>query len=197
MSSLTATSCFFASTFRIFALKYQKIPHGTAGGVHDARRYGRRGVRLGQSMIFLEDIAVGQVASFGSYRVTREEVIDFASRYDPQPFHLDDSAAAANPIFGRLSASGWHSAAMAMRMIVDNGRAMEMQMLGSPGVDELRWITPVYPGDTLRAESEVIEARPSKSRPRTGILRNRITLFNQHDEQVMTMITIAIIQRRD
>jgi acyl dehydratase len=144
---------------------------------------------------YLEDYQVGQRASFGRYEVTREEVIEFASRYDPQPFHLDD-AAAAKTYFGRLSASGWHTCAMTMRMLVDSFSEQRSASLGSPGIDELRWLKPVYPGDTLRVESEVIEVRPSQSRPDMGSTRNRITVFNQHDEPVMTMTSIGLIRRR-
>ncbi len=95
-------------------------------------------------MIWLEDVAVGDVTRFGEYRVTRDEVIAFAERYDPQPFHLSDEAAAATH-FGRLSASGWHTASMAMAMIVEHFRDTGFQSIGSPGVDELRWTKPVYP----------------------------------------------------
>ena len=99
-------------------------------------------------MQYFEDLEVGTKASFGHYEVTREEVIDFASRYDPQPFHLDDEAA-TQTYFGRLSASGWHTCAMTMRMMVEHFSSQEAASLGSPGIDELRWIKPVYPGDTL------------------------------------------------
>ena len=115
-------------------------------------------------MQFYEDIAVGQKSAFGHYEVTREEVIDFARKYDPQPFHLDDEAAAKTH-FGRISASGWHTCAMTMSMLVANLTANKQAGLGSPGVDELRWKKPVYPGDTLRCETEVIEKRRSASRP--------------------------------
>lgn len=145
---------------------------------------------------YLDEFSVGQTEAFGSYKVNREEVIEFASRYDPQPFHLDDEAAAAYPIFGRVAASGWHTAAMAMRMIVDHGRQSGGHSVGSPGVDELRWRRPVYPGDTLRTESEVLEIRGSKSRPEIGSVKSRITLFNQHDEPVMSMIAIHLVPRR-
>lgn len=136
----------------------------------------------------LEDFHVGQVERFGGYAVTREEVLAFARDYDPQPFHLDDAAAAASAIFGRLSASGWHTAAMTMRMLVDHNQALARQTLGSPGIDEMRWLKPVYPGDTLRVESEVIEVRASRTRPEMGIVKLRMTVFNQHDEPVMTQI---------
>ncbi len=147
-------------------------------------------------MLYYEDIEVGVVRRFGSKQVAREEVIDFASKYDPQPFHLDD-AAAAQTYFGRLSASGWHTGSMAMRMIVDSMKEHEQASLGSPGVDELRWLQPVYPDDTLRCESEVIEKRRSGSRPDMGIFKSRLTVFNQHDAPVMTMISTGLIRVRD
>lgn len=144
---------------------------------------------------YYEDLVVGTKSSFGSYHVTREEVIEFASKYDPQPFHLSDEAA-AQTYFGRLSASGWHTAAMAMRMGVDNMATNRTAGLGSPGIDELRWIKPVYPGDTLRCESELIDKRVSKSRPDMGITKGRTTVFNQHDEPVMSFIGNGLIRVR-
>lgn len=146
-------------------------------------------------MQYFEDIVVGAKASFGSYEVTREEVIDFARRYDPQPFHLSDEAAAETH-FGRLSASGWHTCAMAMSMIVENLRNNKQAGLGSPGVDELRWLKPVYPGDTLRCESEVLEKRPSQSRPEMGIFKNRMTVYNQDGVAVMSMVSNGLIRTR-
>jgi acyl dehydratase len=144
---------------------------------------------------YWEDIEVGSKSSFGRYEVTREEVVEFASRYDPQPFHLSDEAA-AQTYFGRLSASGWHTCAMMMRMIVENLESNRQAGLGSPGVDELRWLKPVYPGDTLRAETIVIDKTPSKSRPDMGSYRGRTTVFNQHDEPVMTLVSIGLIRTR-
>lgn len=146
-------------------------------------------------MQYFEDIAIGAKASFGAYQVTREEVIDFASRYDPQPFHLSDDAAAATH-FGRLSASGWHTCAMVMSMIVANLKNNKQAGLGSPGVDELRWLKPVYPGDTLRCETEVIEKRQSQSRPEMGIFKSRMTVFNQDDVAVMSMVSNGLIATR-
>ena len=142
-----------------------------------------------------EDIAVGARAAFGHYAVTREEVVAFAERYDPQPFHLSDEAAAATH-FGRLSASGWHTCAMTMAMLVANLKAHRQAGLGSPGIDQLRWLTPVYPGDTLRCESEVLERRRSASRPEMGIFKSRLTVFNQHDVAVMTMVSNGLIATR-
>ena len=141
----------------------------------------------------LDQYNVGEVERFGSYKMTREEVIDFASRFDPQPFHLDDLAAAANPIFGRLSASGWHTASATMRMIIDHSRHHEGYSMGSPGAEELRWVLPVYPGDTLSLETEILDARPSRSRPEIGLVRSRTTTVNQHGEVVMSMISTIVV----
>ena len=147
-------------------------------------------------MIHYEDLVVGETEEFGAYEVTREEVIEFASKYDPQPFHLDDDAAAAT-YFGRLSASGWHTAAMTMRMMVDNFSQKQRASLGSPGIDELRWLKPVYPGDTLSVTSELIEKRRSKSRPEMGLMRAKSTTWNQHREAVMTLVSNGLIKVRD
>lgn len=147
-------------------------------------------------MEYFEDMVVGTRHSFGSYAVTREEVIDFASKYDPQAFHLDD-ADAAKTHFGRLSASGWHTCAMTMAMLVENMKSRKHAGLGSPGVDNLRWIKPVYPGDTLRVESELIEKRRSKSRPEMGLIKTHMNTFNQNDEVVMEMTSNAMVSVRD
>ena len=146
-------------------------------------------------MQYFEDIEVGRRQAFGRYEVTRDEVIAFAAKYDPQPFHLSEQAA-AETFFGRLSASGWHTCAMTMAMLVENMRGQEQAGLGSPGIDELRWLKPVYPGDTLRCESEVIEKRPSASRPEMGLYKSRLTVFNQHDVAVMTMVSNGLIRTR-
>lgn len=148
-------------------------------------------------MKYYEDLIIGTVTrSSRSYQVTREEVIDFASKYDPQPFHLDDEAAAKTH-FGRLSASGWHTGAMAMRMMVDTWKDMEPTAgLGSPGIDELRWVKPVYPGDELTVEMELISKRRMKSRRDMGLSKSRQTVLNQHGETVMTMVSNGLIQVR-
>ena len=147
-------------------------------------------------MLYFEDLQIGSMQYFGSYDVTREEVIEFAGKYDPQPFHLDD-AAAAETYFGRLSASGWHTGSMVMRMIVENMHANRQASLGSPGIDELRWLKPVYPGDTLRCETELLEKRRSASRPEMGSFKSRLTAYNQDDVPVMTMVSIGLIRVRD
>ena len=146
-------------------------------------------------MVYFEDITVGTQSKFGSYNVTREEVIEFAQKYDPQPFHLDDEAAAKTH-FGRLAASGWHTTAMTMAMVVENILNTKQAGLGSPGIDELRWLKPVFPGDTLRCETEVLEKRQSSSRPEMGSFRSRLQVFNQDDEPVMSFISIGLISVR-
>lgn len=146
-------------------------------------------------MKYFEDIEIGHKAAFGRYEVTREEVLEFARKYDPQPFHLSDEEA-AKTYFGRISASGWHTAAMTMAMLVENMKANPQAGLGSPGVDELRWIKPVYPGDTLRVETEVFEKRQSQTKPHMGFFKSRMTVFNQNDEPVMTMVSNGIVATR-
>ena len=146
-------------------------------------------------MQYFEDIEIGTVHRFGGYAVTREEVVAFAQKYDPQPFHLSDEAAAATH-FGRLSASGWHTCAMTMAMLVENLKNNRQAGLGSPGVDELKWLKPVYPGDTLSVETEVLEKRASASRPEMGIYKSRITVLNQDGVAVMTMVSNGLIRTR-
>ncbi len=147
-------------------------------------------------MIYFEDLEVGSTSKFGRYDVTREEVMEFAQKYDPQPFHLDDEAAAKTH-FGRLSASGWHTCAMTMAMLVENMKTSRQAGLGSPGMDNLRWVKPVYPGDTLRVETTIIEKRRSKNRPDMGLFKSDLTIFNQNDEPVMTMRSNGLIKVRN
>lgn len=146
-------------------------------------------------MKFWEDMEVGAEHEFGSYAVTREEVLEFARKYDPQPFHLSDEAAAQTH-FGRLAASGWHTCAMTMRVIVDAITTDRQAGLGSPGVDELRWLKPVYPGDTITVSSTVIEKTPSRSKPEIGSVRSQLMVTNQHGEPVMRFISIVLMRRR-
>ncbi len=146
-------------------------------------------------MQYFEDLEVGAKASFGHYEVKRDEVVAFATAYDPQPFHLSDEAAAETH-FGRLSASGWHTCAMTMSMVVESFKEHRQAALGAAGIDELRWLKPVHPGDTLRCETEILEKRVSQSRPDMGSFRNRMTVINQHDVPVMTFISIGLIRTR-
>jgi acyl dehydratase len=146
--------------------------------------------------IYFEDIVIGSKAAFGRYDVTRDEVLAFAGKYDPQLFHLNDEEAAKTH-FGRISASGWHSCAMVMAMVVENLKKTAQAGLGSPGVDELRWLKPVYPGDTLRCETEVFEKRRSQKRPEMGSFRSRMMVYNQDDVAVMSFISIGLIRVRE
>ena len=146
-------------------------------------------------MVYLEDLQIGMRQSFGSYQVRRDEVIAFASRYDPQDFHLSDEAA-AHTHFGRLAASGWHTCAMTMAMLVENIKASGQRSLGSPGIDELRWLKPVYPGDTLSVITEILEVKPSRSKPEIGSFRSSVLVSNQDGEPVLRFISIVLIKRR-
>ncbi|MDX3900472.1 MAG: MaoC family dehydratase [Sphingobium sp.] len=147
---------------------------------------------------YFEDIAIGATAEFGPITLTRDEVVAFAAEFDPQPFHLSDEAAAATH-FGSIAASGWHTTALFMKMFVAHMQAhgaRQQASLGALGVDELRWLRPVRPGDTLRGTSEVIDKKASQSRPERGIVRSRVTMINQNDEPVLTMIPIAMVRTR-
>ena len=145
-------------------------------------------------MPYFEDFEVGQVNRFGRYEVTRDEVLDFARRWDPQPFHLSDEGAAATH-FGSLSASGWHTAAMTMAMAVAEQGKADGGSLGAVGIDGLRWLKPVRPGDVLRVESEVIEVRASEKRPEMGSVRSRVTVLDQTDAPVMRFEPIVLYRR--
>ncbi|HMC91495.1 MAG TPA: MaoC family dehydratase [Allosphingosinicella sp.] len=146
-------------------------------------------------MIWFEDIEIGRETQFGSYEVTREEVIDFARKYDPQPFHLSDEAAAKTH-FGRLAASGWHTCAMVMAVIARHVVKEEQAGLGSPGIDELRWLKPVYPGDTLHVSGRIVDKRESRSKPDLGSFRTKTTVTNQDGVPVLTFTSIVLMRRR-
>jgi acyl dehydratase len=146
-------------------------------------------------MIYFEDLVVGAETKFGSYEVRREEVLEFARKYDPQPFHLSDEEAAKTH-FGRLAASGWHTTAMTMAVIARHVVDDRQAGLGSPGIDELRWKKPVYPGDTLHVSGRIIEKTPSRSRADMGSFRTETTVTNQNGEVVMTFTSIVLIRRR-
>ena len=146
-------------------------------------------------MIYFEDFEVGAETEFGHYDVTREEVLEFAGKYDPQPFHLSDEAA-AKTYFGRLSASGWHTCAMTMAVIARYVVAQQQAGLGSPGIDELRWLKPVYPGDRLTVRGTVIDKTPSRSKPHIGTIRTATSVTNQHGVEVMRYTSIVMMRRR-
>jgi acyl dehydratase len=143
---------------------------------------------------YLEDFEAGETIDLGRVTVTREEIVEFARRFDPQPFHLDEEAARRS-IFGGLIASGWHTASLFMRLLVD-GMIDGSQSMGSPGIDELRWRAPVRPGDTLQGQARVLEVVPSRSRPDRGHIRTAYEFVNQDGVTVMTMIGRGIFARR-
>lgn len=145
-------------------------------------------------MRYLEDFEVGQVIELGSRQITEPEILAFASEYDPQPFHLDHEKGQAS-LFGGLAASGWHTGSLLMRMLVDSVLNDTISM-GSPGVDELRWYKPVFPGDTLNARMTILESRPSGSRPNMGIVKHRCEVLNQHGAVVMSMVATNFFGRR-
>lgn len=146
-------------------------------------------------MKYLEDMIVGAEVHFGSYDVTREEVLEFARKYDPQPFHISDEAAAKTH-FGRLAASGWHTCAMTMSVLVDHLSRDPQAGLGSPGVDELRWLIPVFPGDKLQVHGKILDVTPSRSKPSLGSMRTEMTVNNQDGATVMRFTSIVLMQRR-
>ncbi len=146
-------------------------------------------------LYYWEDFHVGSVREFGHQPVTREAVLAFARAFDPQPFHVDDAAAEAS-LFGRLSASGWHTCAMTMRMMCDD-YLLDAASLGSPGIDNVKWSRPVHPGDTLSVRLTVLEARPMASRPGVGLVRSQWEVLNQHREIVMSMQGWGMFGRRD
>jgi acyl dehydratase len=143
---------------------------------------------------YLEDFAVGQVFKSGRKRVDKDEIFAFAREFDPQPFHLDEDAAQRSP-FGGLAASGWHTAAITMRLLVDGEFRPAGGILGV-GFDELSWPRAVRPGDELYVRSEVLDVRPSKSRPDRGLIRVRNTTVNQNDETVQVFTANLLVPRR-
>jgi acyl dehydratase len=143
---------------------------------------------------YFEDYRVGDVAEFGAYEVTEQEVLDYARRFDPQPFHVDPEAAKRS-MFGGIIASGWHTGAMMMRMFCDDGHVGD-PTLASPGFDDLKWLKPVRPGDRLSVRQKVKEVAPSRSRPDRGLVKFDTTVLNQAGEAVMTVTTMVFIRRR-
>ena len=144
-------------------------------------------------LLYLEDLAVGQKFGSGTVRVDAEAIKAFAREFDPQPFHLDEEAAKAS-FFQGLAASGWHTAALTMRLLVTGAFTPAGGLVGAG--NEISWTRPVRPGDVLRVESEVLEVRPSKSRPHQGMVKMRNTTFNQNDEPVQVIVANLIVPRR-
>jgi acyl dehydratase len=144
---------------------------------------------------YFEDFAPDSVEEFGPRLVTREEIIDFAAQFDPQPMHLDEEAARAT-MLGGLAASGWHTCAMLMRMMCD-GFLLDTDSWGGPGIEQGRWLKPVRPGDSLTLRRKVLEKRVSNSRPGMGFVKFELSLVNQHGDTVITLITPIMIGRRE
>lgn len=143
---------------------------------------------------YFEDFRVGEVLALGSRQVSEAEIIDFARQFDPQPFHTDPERARRS-VFGGLVASGWHTCAMAMRLMCD-AYLLRTTSQGSPGLDELRWLKPVRPGDVLRLRMTVLDARPMRSKPDLGLVQSHWELFNQDDAVVLSMKGWAMFRRR-
>lgn len=145
--------------------------------------------------MYFEDYQPGQISQFGAYQVTEDEIKEFASKYDPQFFHLDNEAAKQS-LFGGLCASGWHTAAMFMRMLIDN-LPEKHGSLGSPGINNLKWLKPVYPGYILSVKSCVTQCRLSESKPGVGLICVNYEIVNQDDIKVMTLESNAFFRCRE
>jgi len=146
------------------------------------------------SKIYWEDLVPGSVRQLGTVTPTREEIIDFAQKFDPQPFHMSDEGGKAS-LFGGLSASGWHTCSMAMGLMVRNF-LLNSSSLGSPGLENIKWLKPVHPGDTLRLEHEILDSRPLKSKPDVGLTRTVWRMYNQDGDQVLHMEGASMFRRR-
>ena len=144
---------------------------------------------------YWEDFKVGEVEQIGGKRVDKDELIAFAKQYDPQPFHVDE-VAAKQSMYGGLIASGWHTCAMVMRMMCD-AYMLQSASVGSPGIDNLKWLKPVRPGDTISARRTTLETRASKSKPEIGLVSNLWEVFNQNGEMVMSMQGYGMFRRRN
>ena len=144
--------------------------------------------------IYWEDLQVGQVRQLGQIKPTREDIIAFAKQFDPQPFHLDDEAAKAS-VFGALCASGWHTCALAMRLMVTEFLCHTSSM-GSPGLENIKWLKPVFPDDELRLQTTVLETKPMGKRPDIGMTRNLWEMFNQHGDKVLHMEGWGMFRRQ-
>ena len=150
---------------------------------------------VGTSDRYFEDYLAGEVYEYGYASVTEAEIIAFAEHFDPQPIHVDARFAASGP-FGGLIASGWHTAGIAMRLMVEHYLS-RVASLASPGVDELRWPAPVRPGDSLRLRTTILESRQSRSKPDRGLVRGRAELLNQHDQTVLSFVGMNLVRLRN
>jgi acyl dehydratase len=149
---------------------------------------------MSQIKYFWEDLEPGSVRELGSITPSAQDIKDFAGQFDPQPFHIDE-VAGRRSIFGNLCASGWHTCALAMKLTVDNF-LNESSSMGSPGLESLRWLKPVYPGDTLHLRHTILESRPLRKRTDIGLVRSSWDLFNQNNEKVLYMEGYGMFRRR-
>ena len=156
------------------------VPERSEGGMTD--------------LLYFEDVKVGDTERFGHYEVTREEIIEYARQFDPQPFHLDEEAGKASP-FGGLIASGWHTGAMLIRMLNDHS-IPRAATSGALGFDDLKWVKPVRPGDILSVETRVLDKAESRSRPEIGVVRVESRVLNQAGELKMSLVSIVLYRRR-
>jgi len=150
---------------------------------------------MADALLHFEDFPVGEIATYGSYRLTREAILAFAREYDPQPFHLDEEAA-KNTMLGGLAASGWHACCILMRLNCD-GFMVGSTSMGAPGIEEVKWLMPLRPGVVLSVRRTTLEARVSKSRPDMGFVRFEFELFNAQGQRVMTLTTTLMMGRRE
>ena len=146
------------------------------------------------TLLYLEDFTPGWTFTTRSLTVTQDDIIAFATQFDPQPFHLDPEAATAT-FFHGLAASGWHTVALTMRLLIGSEMSPAGGIIGA-GVDELSWLRPVRPGDTLRADSEILEARQSRSRSTQGLIKARVVTLNQNEDPVQRFVTNLVVQTR-
>jgi acyl dehydratase len=156
------------------------VPERSEGGMTD--------------LLYFEDVKVGDTERFGRYEVTREEIIEYARQFDPQPFHLDEEAGKASP-FGGLIASGWHTGAMLIRMLNDHS-IPRAATSGALGFDDLKWVKPVRPGDILSVETRVLDKAESRSRPEIGVVKVESRVLNQAGELKMSLVSIVLYRRR-
>ena len=147
-----------------------------------------------KDLIYFEDLEIGQKIKLGSINVSKKEIISFAKKFDPQPFHMNETKAKES-IFGGLCASGWHTCSLFMRILYD-GFLINSAALGSPGMDEIRWLRPLRPGETITGIGEVIKKTPSKSKPKIGSLIINYKVFNKNNELIMTLIGISIFKKK-
>jgi len=147
-----------------------------------------------KKMMYFEDLSIGQKIEIGPISISEQEIIEFAKKFDPQPFHID-AEKAKDSLFGGLCASGWHTCSLYMRMLYD-GLLINLASLGSPGMNQIRWIKPLFPNETIKGELEILSKTPSRSKPNIGSMIINSRVFNSNNELIMTLESISIVKRR-